>query len=99
MRFKGLDLNLLVAFNVLMETRSVSRAAEQLNLSQPAMSAALGRLRDYFGDDLLVLHEGAVVEHGPAAELFARPTHPVTARLLHAAERLAAGPRPATGWW
>lgn len=55
MRFKGLDLNLLVAFNVLMETRSVSRAAEQLNLSQPAMSAALGRLRDYFGDELLVL--------------------------------------------
>lgn len=55
MRFKGLDLNLLVAFNVLMDTRSVSRAAHQLNLSQPAMSAALGRLRDYFGDDLLVL--------------------------------------------
>lgn len=55
MRFKGLDLNLLVAFNVVMETRSVSRAAEQLHLSQPAMSAALGRLRDYFGDDLLVL--------------------------------------------
>lgn len=55
MRFKGLDLNLLVAFSVLMETRSVSRAAEKLNLSQPAMSAALGRLRDYFGDDLLVL--------------------------------------------
>jgi LysR family transcriptional regulator, nod-box dependent transcriptional activator len=54
MRFKGLDLNLLVAFDVLMATRSVSRSAEQLHLSQPAMSAALGRLRDYFGDDLLV---------------------------------------------
>lgn len=55
MRFKGLDLNLLVAFNVLIETRSVSRAAEQMHLSQPAMSAALGRLREFFGDDLLVL--------------------------------------------
>lgn len=55
MRFKGLDLNLLVAFDALMETRSVSRAAVQMHLSQPAMSAALGRLRDYFGDDLLVL--------------------------------------------
>jgi LysR family transcriptional regulator, nod-box dependent transcriptional activator len=54
MRFKGLDLNLLVAFDILMATRSVSRSAEQLHLSQPAMSAALGRLRDYFGDDLLV---------------------------------------------
>jgi len=55
MRFKGLDLNLLVAFDILMATRSVSRSAEQLHLSQPAMSAALGRLREYFGDDLLVL--------------------------------------------
>ena len=55
MRFKGLDLNLLVAFDVLMATRSVSRAAERLHLSQPAMSAALARLRDYFGDELLVL--------------------------------------------
>jgi len=55
MRFKGLDLNLLVAFHELMEARSVSRAAAKLNLSQPAMSAALGRLRDYFEDELLVV--------------------------------------------
>ncbi|WP_439694201.1 ATP-binding cassette domain-containing protein [Curtobacterium sp. SP.BCo] len=41
-------------------------------------------------DDVLVVHEGRVVEHGPAASVFERPTHPVTARLLHAAERLAA---------
>ena len=56
MRFNGLDLNLLVAFDVLLSTRSVSRAAEQLNLSQPAVSAALARLRDYFGDEILVIH-------------------------------------------
>ncbi|MBF4607169.1 ATP-binding cassette domain-containing protein [Curtobacterium sp. VKM Ac-1393] len=43
-------------------------------------------------DDVLVVHQGAVVEHGPAASVFARPTHPVTARLLRSAERLAAGP-------
>ncbi|WIB33944.1 ABC transporter ATP-binding protein [Curtobacterium sp. MCSS17_005] len=49
---------------------------------------AVGRM----ADDVLVVHRGAVVEHGPAAEVFARPAHPVTARLLHAAERLAAGP-------
>jgi LysR family nod box-dependent transcriptional activator len=55
MRLKGLDLNLLVAFDALLETRSVSRAAERMNLSQPAMSAALGRLRDYFRDDLLTV--------------------------------------------
>ncbi len=53
MRFKGLDLNLLVAMDVLLEERSVSRAAERLHLSQPAMSAALGRLRDYFKDPIL----------------------------------------------
>jgi DNA-binding transcriptional LysR family regulator len=52
-RFKGLDLNLLVALDALIETRSVSAAARRLNLSQPAMSAALARLRDYFHDDLL----------------------------------------------
>jgi len=56
MRFKGLDLNLLVALDTLVETRSVSRSAERMNLSQPAMSSALGRLRDYFKDDILVSH-------------------------------------------
>ena len=56
MRFKGLDLNLLAAFDALVETRSVSRAAERMNLSQPAMSAALSRLRTYFGDDILAPH-------------------------------------------
>ncbi len=53
MRFKGLDLNLLVALNVLLEERSVSASATRLNLSQPAVSAALKRLREYFNDDLL----------------------------------------------
>mgnify|MGYP001822349762 FL=1 len=56
MRLKGLDLNLLVALDVLLDERSVSRAAERLYVSQPAASAALGRLRDYFKDELLVLH-------------------------------------------
>ena len=56
MRLKGLDLNLLVALDVLLDECSVSRAAERLHVSQPAASAALGRLRDYFSDELLVLH-------------------------------------------
>lgn len=54
MRFNGLDLNLLLAFQVLLEERNVTRAARRLNVSQPAMSAALARLRDYFQDDLLI---------------------------------------------
>ncbi len=56
MRFKHLDLNLLVVLDALLREHGVSRAAERLNLSQPAMSAALGRLRGYFSDDILVSH-------------------------------------------
>jgi len=55
MRFHGLDLNLLAAFAVLLEERSVSRAAKRLNLSQPAMSAVLTRLREFFADPILVV--------------------------------------------
>lgn len=54
MRFKGLDLNLLVALEILLTEQSVSRAAIRMNLSQSAMSSALSRLRDQFADDLLV---------------------------------------------
>lgn len=55
MRFERLDLNLLVALNALLTEKSVSLAAERICLSQSATSSALGRLRDYFGDDLLVM--------------------------------------------
>jgi DNA-binding transcriptional LysR family regulator len=48
------DLNLLVVFAVFAEERNVSRAAERLLLSQPAVSRALQRLRDMFHDDLFV---------------------------------------------
>ena len=54
MRFKGLDLNLLAALDALIEEQSVSAAARRLHLSQPAMSAALSRLREHLGDPLLV---------------------------------------------
>lgn len=54
MRFERLDLNLLVALDVLLTERSVSLAAERLFLSQSAASSALARLRDYFGDELLI---------------------------------------------
>lgn len=50
----NLDLNLLVTLDVLLRERNVTRAAEQLGLSQPAVSAALARLRRHFGDELLV---------------------------------------------
>jgi LysR family transcriptional regulator, nod-box dependent transcriptional activator len=55
MRFKGLDLNLLVALDVLLAQKNISQAADSVNLSQSGMSGALARLREYFQDDLLVL--------------------------------------------
>ncbi|MBD1540222.1 LysR family transcriptional regulator [Arthrobacter sp. S1_S22] len=51
---KNLDLNLLPQLQVLLELRNISRAAERLQLSQPATSAAMARLRRHFDDDLLV---------------------------------------------
>ena len=48
------DLNLLVIFDVLMSERSVTRAAERLGRTQSAVSHALSRLREQFGDPLLV---------------------------------------------
>lgn len=55
MRYDRLDLNLLVALDILLDEQSVSAAARRLNLSQPALTGALNRLRDYFKDDLLIL--------------------------------------------
>ncbi|MEH6822451.1 MAG: LysR substrate-binding domain-containing protein [Motiliproteus sp.] len=49
-----IDLNLLVAFNALMDERSVSRAAERLHVTQPAMSKTLQRLRDLFNEPLFL---------------------------------------------
>ena len=48
------DLNLLVVFDVLMTERSVTRAAERLGRTQSAVSHSLSRLRDQFGDPLLM---------------------------------------------
>lgn len=67
MRFKRLDLNLLVALDLMLRLRSISRAAEQMNMSQSAMSNALTRLRQYFDDQLLV-QVGRRLELTPRAE-------------------------------
>jgi len=53
MHLQRLDLNLLVALEALLSTQSVTRAAEKLSISQPAMSGALNRLREHFGDPLV----------------------------------------------
>lgn len=48
------DLPLLISLDALLEERNVTRAAKRLNISQPALSTQLGRLRDMFNDPLLV---------------------------------------------
>lgn len=53
-----LDLNLIVTFRELIAERSVTGAADRLGVSQPTVSAALGRLRRYFGDELMVRRNG-----------------------------------------
>lgn len=58
----GLDLNLLVYLEAVLEERNVTRAGERLRVSQPAVSQALSRLRKHFDDPLLV-------RNGRASEL------------------------------
>ena len=88
MRFKRLDLNLLVALDMLLAEQSVSAAAQRMCLSQPAMSGALNRLREYFNDDLLVLSGRRMVLTARATELIG----PVRAALVQIETTIAAPP-------
>lgn len=65
------DLNLLVIFEALMETRSVSKASERLNLSQPSMSNALARLRKAFDDPMFVRVKNTMVPTANALRIAA----------------------------
>lgn len=72
MDFHGIDLNLLAAFDALMNERNVTRAAAQVGVSQPAMSAALSRLRKLFGDPLFLRSADGLLPT-PRAREFAEP--------------------------
>lgn len=65
------DLNLLVIFEALLETRSVSKASERLNLSQPSMSNALARLRKAFDDPMFVRVKNTMEPTSHALEIAA----------------------------
>lgn len=80
MRFNKLDLNLLVALDALLTELNISRAAEKTHLSQSAMSNALGRLREYFDDELLV-QVGRRMEPTPRAEMLKDAVHDVLRRI------------------
>lgn len=84
----GLDLNLLPALEALLRRRSVTAAARDVGLSQPAMSRALARLRDLFGDPLLVRAGGQQILTARAVDL--------APRVAAAMEALRGVYRPAT---
>ncbi|MCJ2078861.1 LysR family transcriptional regulator [Methylobacterium sp. E-016] len=71
---RNLDLGLLVTLEALLAERNVTRAARRLNLSQPALSARLARLREAFGDPLLIPAQRGMVLTQRAVEL-RQPLH------------------------
>ncbi|MEO3991252.1 LysR family transcriptional regulator [Pseudocitrobacter cyperus] len=68
---RSLDLNLLKALDALLDEGSVTRAAQRLSLTQPAVSGMLTRLRDYFDDPLFVRAQRGMVPTARACELAA----------------------------
>jgi DNA-binding transcriptional LysR family regulator len=87
MNLRTIDLNLLVVLQQLLLERHVSRAAEQLDMSQPAVSRALRRLRHMLGDELLVRTDYGYDLSARAAILL-----PQLNQLLEGVDRLIAGP-------
>jgi len=88
------DLNLLVTLDALLSERNVTRAGLRVNLSQPAMSGALGRLRECFQDELLV-PMGRTMGLTPLAQNLVQPVRDL---LLQVQATIAIKPRfdPAT---
>ena len=90
-RLAGIDLNLLLALETLLDCRNVTHAARRLGQTQPTMSRSLGRLRDLLGDDLLVRSSTGLklTAHG---EYLATV---VPAAMLHIRDLISSRPREA----
>jgi DNA-binding transcriptional LysR family regulator len=88
-KLNRIDLNLLVYLDALLRERNVTQAANQLNLSQPAMSNGLRRLRELFDDPLLVRTSEGMTPTERALEL-----EPVVREVLSKVDR-AVQPRTA----
>ncbi len=85
MRFHRLDLNLLVVLDALLAEKNVSRAASRLNLTQPAISNSLSKLRRHFEDELLV-KLGRQMVPTPLAESLREPVREALMNLQTIAE-------------
>lgn len=86
MSLRDIDLNLLVTLEALLRERNVTRAGQVLGASQPAMSAALARLREMFGDQLL-LRVGREYRLTPLARDLVGPLQSALASLQGTLER------------
>jgi DNA-binding transcriptional LysR family regulator len=91
----AIDLNLLVVFDAIMRDRSVTRAGQRLNLSQPAMSHALTRLRHMLKDELFVRSPNGMVPT-PRAEQLATPIRIALDGLQQSLEPVQFEPEKAT---
>ena len=91
----GLDLNLLRALDALLDERSVTRAAERLALTQPAVSGLLARLRERFDDPLFVRGRRGVTPT-PRALSLATPVKRILADVEALARPVAFDPAKAT---
>src|SRR5499433_684246 len=69
---RGIDLNLLIVLDALLDERSVTRAAVRLGYTQPTVSGMLARLRDLFGDPLFVRSQRGLLPT-PRAQALAVP--------------------------
>ncbi|MBR7888622.1 LysR family transcriptional regulator [Marinomonas sp. A79] len=82
-KLSDVDLNLLYVFHVLIEEQNVTKAASRLNVSQPAVSRSLSRLRDLFDDPLFLR-----TSHGLSATVKTQSLAPILAETLNGLENL-----------
>lgn len=95
-RMPGFDLNLLRAFVAIFETRSVTQAAQRLDVTQPSISHALAKLRGAYADRLFDRGPSGLVPTGTAEQLFERFSHALAAVDDTLAQRQAFDPRSST---
>jgi LysR family nod box-dependent transcriptional activator len=80
MRYQRIDLNLLIALDMLLAERNVTRAAERMHMTQSAMSGVLARLREHFEDPLLV-PVGRAMRLSARAESLIQPVREIVLRV------------------
>lgn len=69
-QLRGVDLNLLTVFDTVMQVQNITRAAQLLGMSQPAVSNAVSRLKGVFNDELFVRHGRGIRPTARAYQLF-----------------------------